>query len=195
MWSVHVDVKYIFVSLRNEKFSGVRWVRRCHLTEDWYIHHVWRLRNQTGSEIFRQHYNCRRGTSHVSPPHYMPAPYQPLHVYAPFCQDHFVPQFQDDLQHHNFAEWIVLFVCLAGAEVSGFTAVTLSSVWHHNGPALTLTSAPGHLRLSGDFLNLILTGRREIWKRTGIMSILPFRYLLIWNVQIWIFFMSCLISR
>ena len=71
---------------------------------------------------------------------------RPLPIFTcsnvPFCQDHFVPQFKDDLQHHNFAEWIVIFVCLAGAEVSGFTAVTLSSVWHHNGPALTLTTAP-----------------------------------------------------
>ena len=83
MICVHVGVEYIFVSPRNEKFSGVSWVRRCHLTKDWYIHHVWRLRNQTGSEIFRQHYNCRRGTSHVSPPHYIPAPYKSLHVYVP----------------------------------------------------------------------------------------------------------------
>ena len=135
MICVHVDVEYIFVSARNEKFSGVSWVRRCHLTEDWYIHHVWRLRNQTGSEIFRQHYNCRRGTSHVSPPHYIPAPYKSLHVYVPMFHSVKIILFLSSKMIYNIIilllnELFYLFVWRAGAEVSGFTAVTLSSVWH-----------------------------------------------------------------
>ena len=91
---------------------------------------------ENGSEIFRLHYNCKRRMSHPARPHAQSYMCGALTLTKSPSSD------LDDLQHHNVAEWIVLFVCVWVSGVSGFTALTTLSVRYQAAPWCSSDRSP-----------------------------------------------------